>query len=110
MQMIKLRKRYILDAKDEQLIRLLSQNSRRSLLSMQCEMGITRQAIAMRLERLEEAGIIKQYTLIVDWDKVADGDEIAAEMETMEWHKLTMLERIRRGDGLPPLDTKGGTA
>lgn len=81
--MIKLRKRYILDAKDEQLIRLLSQNSRRSLLSMQCEMGLTRQAIAMRLERLEEAGIIKQYTLIVDWDLVADGDEIAAEMEAM---------------------------
>lgn len=81
--MIKLRKRYILDAKDEQLIRLLSQNSRRSLLSMQCEMGLTRQAIAMRLERLEEAGIIKQYTVFVDWDLVADGDEIAAEMEAM---------------------------
>ncbi len=81
--MIKLRKRYVLDEKDEQLIRLLSQNSRRSLLSMQCEMGLTRQAIAMRLERLEEAGIIKQYTLIVDWDLVAHGDEIAAEMEGM---------------------------
>ena len=108
--MIKLRKRYILDAKDEQLIRLLSKNSRTPLTALAEPMGITRVAIGDRLRKLEEAGIIKAYTVVVDWDLVADGDEIAAEMETMEWHKLTTLERIRRGDGLPPLDTKGGTA
>ena len=72
MNMIKLRTKYALDARDEQLIRLLSQNSRATLTELQVEMGITRQAIKKRLRALEDAGIIKAYTVFIDWDLVAD--------------------------------------
>ena len=74
--MIKLRKLYALDEKDELLIRLLSKNSRTTLTALAEPMGITRVAIGDRLRKLEEAGIIKAYTVVVDWDLVAEGDEI----------------------------------
>ena len=70
--MIKLRTKYALDARDEQLIRLLSQNSRATMTELQVEMGISRQAIKKRLRALEDAGIIKAYTVFIDWDLVAD--------------------------------------
>lgn len=72
MNMIKLRTKYALDARDEQLIRLLSKDSRATLTELQVEIGITRQAIKKRLHALENAGIIKAYTVVIDWNLCAD--------------------------------------
>lgn len=70
--MIKLRTKYALDARDEQLIRLLSNNSRATLKELQVEIGISHQAIKKRLRALEDAGIIKAYTVFINWDLVVD--------------------------------------
>ena len=102
--MIKLRKKYALTEKDEKLLRLLSKDGRASDTELSLMMGISRPAVTQRRRAMENAGVIKGYSVIVDWDKVVEAEEIAAEMETMEHHSLSLLERIRRGDGLPPLN------
>lgn len=51
-----------------------------SLSALAVPLKITRVAIGDRIKRMEKAGIIKYYTVVVDWDKVVEADEILAEM------------------------------
>lgn len=76
--MRKLRKKYMLDAMDEAVIRLLTANGRASFSALAEPLGITRVAVGERIKRLEKAGIIKYYTVAIDWDKVIEADEILA--------------------------------
>lgn len=76
--MRKLKKRYMLDAMDEAVIRLLTTRARASFSELAKPLGVSRVAIGERIKRLEKAGIIKYYTVVVDWDKVVEADEILA--------------------------------
>lgn len=76
--MRKLHKRYMLDAMDEAIIRLLTANGMASFSALAEPLGITRVAVGERIKRLEKAGIIKYYTVAIDWDKVIEADEILA--------------------------------
>ena len=78
--MRKLRKKYMLDAMDEAVIRLLTTNARASFSELSGPLGVSRVTVGERIKRLEKAGIIKYYTVVVDWDKVVEADEILAEL------------------------------
>ena len=71
--MIKVRKQYALDERDEAIIRILSDNGRATKAEIAEMMDITRAAVSQRITHLEQAGIIKGYTTIIDWDKVLGG-------------------------------------
>ena len=77
--MIKLRKKYALTKKDEILLRLLSKDGRASDTELGLMMGVSRPAVTQRRRALENAGIIKGYSVNVDWDKVVEADEIERE-------------------------------
>ena len=81
--MRKLKKRYMLDEMDEAVIRLLTTRARASFSELAKPLGVSRVAIGERIKRLEKAGIIKYYTVVVDWDKVVEADEILAELGDM---------------------------
>lgn len=57
---------YQLDEKDHRLILALKKNSRASLVSLGRDIGLSRSATHDRVTRLEEIGVIKAYTVIVD--------------------------------------------
>jgi len=53
----------VLDATDHQLIALLQDNARLSTVALAKAVGLSRSAVQERLQRLEAAGVIAQYTV-----------------------------------------------
>lgn len=60
---------YELDDVDRQLLNLLQENSRYTALELAEEIGVSDNTIHNRMERLEEAGIISEYTTNIDHDQ-----------------------------------------
>jgi len=52
-----------MDKFDQQIIQRLQRNSRESLAAIGREIGLSRSAVAERIQRLEERGVIRGYTL-----------------------------------------------
>lgn len=55
-----------MDEKDEQILHTLLRNSRTPLTRIASKLGITETAVRKRIKKLEERGIIKSYTAIID--------------------------------------------
>ena len=55
-----------LDERDRRLLRALQKNARASLVALAREIELSKSATHDRIARLEEAGIIKRYTIEVD--------------------------------------------
>ena len=58
-----------LDETDKKLLRALSQDSRIAAAALAPLVGLTRQAVTERMERLRQEGVIRKYTLNVDPEK-----------------------------------------
>ena len=56
-----------LDDVDTALLRLLAQDARASQRSLARELGMSPPAIGDRLARLERTGVIRGYSVVVDW-------------------------------------------
>ena len=63
-------RRYILDDTDRDIIRQLSADGRVSLTDIGDFCGISRISVRKRIERMEAAGVIEGFTVVVDWDLV----------------------------------------
>lgn len=59
-----------MDALDEQLITLLRHDARRSISDLAAHAGVSRATVRARVERLEKAGVIIGYTVILRADAV----------------------------------------
>lgn len=55
-----------LDAIDRKLVRLLDRNSRTSTADLARALGMSAPSVAERLRRLEEAGVIRRFTVELD--------------------------------------------
>ncbi|MBN2121510.1 Lrp/AsnC family transcriptional regulator [Candidatus Micrarchaeota archaeon] len=55
-----------MDEKDEEILHTLMRNSRTPLTRIALKLGITETAVRKRIKKLEERGIIKSYTAIID--------------------------------------------
>ena len=60
-----------MDNVDQRLLTLLRHNGRRSISDLAIELGISRATVRARLERMEKAGDIVGYTVILRADAVA---------------------------------------
>lgn len=58
-----------LDEIDRKLLRALSTDSRMAAAALAQIVGLTRQAVADRMERLKNDGLIQRYTLALDQEK-----------------------------------------
>lgn len=59
-----------LDTLDQEIIKILTNNSRASYVEISKKINLSRAATKSRIDSLEERGIIEQYTIIVDPEKV----------------------------------------
>lgn len=57
------------DTTDRHIIQLLQQNSRRKIREIAELVHLTPPAVSARIQRLEEQGIIRRYTVDIDRDK-----------------------------------------
>lgn len=58
------------DQMDQQIIDLLIENSRVSLIEISEKVGLSRVAVKNRIDALERNGVIEQYTVILNPEKV----------------------------------------
>ncbi len=59
-----------IDDKDRRIIEILSRNARSTFTEIARELGITDVAVKKRLMKLEQRGVIKGYTVVVDPEKL----------------------------------------
>jgi Lrp/AsnC family leucine-responsive transcriptional regulator len=59
-----------IDEKDLQIIGILSDNARTSLREIEKKVDLSPSSIRLRMERLVELGVIKRYTLEIDYRKL----------------------------------------
>ncbi len=60
----------MVDEKDLEIVRLLSENARRTLTEIAERLGISDVAVKKRIDKLEREGVIKKYTVVVEPKKL----------------------------------------
>ena len=60
----------VLDSKDIAILKMLMKNARVSYSELARNVGLSDVAVIKRVKRLEELGIIKRYTIVVDYTKL----------------------------------------
>ncbi len=61
------------DQKDLKIIGILKENSRKSFTEIAEELGVSESTIRKRVKALEDEGIIKRYSIIIDPSKIGYG-------------------------------------
>lgn len=72
-----------LDALDQKIIRLLTENARISYSDIGEKIGISRVAVKARIQSLEKRGIIEEYTTIINPQKISGAVSCYFEIETL---------------------------
>ena len=55
-----------MDTTDRQIVALLRENARRSFKDIGSNVGLSAPAVKRRVDRLEEAGVVRGYTAVID--------------------------------------------
>ena len=59
-----------LDSVDQQILNLLIENARASIIEIAEQVGLSRVAVKNRIDALEKSGVIEQYTVVLDPEKI----------------------------------------
>ena len=80
------------DQIDQQILDLLIENSRISLIDISEQVGLSRVAVKNRIDALEKSGVIEQYTVILNPEKVADA--LIAEEAVTDVYLMTGASKL----------------
>ena len=72
-----------LDELDQQIVKLLIRNARMSYSEIGQKIGISRVAVRSRVQALEQAGIIEEYTTVINPQKISGALSCYLEIETV---------------------------
>ena len=92
-----------IDAVDEKILNLLSQDARRSYGDIGRRVGLSAPAVKRRVDRLEEAGVITGYTTVVDHAKLGRPLEAFTELSFSGGARVDAISNI--ADGIPEVLT-----
>ena len=73
-----------LDELDQQIVKLLIRNARMSYSEIGQKIGISRVAVRSRVQALEQAGIIEEYTTVINPQKISGAISCYFEIETVQ--------------------------
>ena len=73
-----------MDAIDYKILKILQKNARETASNISKEIHLSVSAVIERIRKMEETGVIKEYTIIVDEKKT--GNEMTALMEVSLEH------------------------
>jgi Lrp/AsnC family leucine-responsive transcriptional regulator len=82
------------DATDEQILGLLQQNARRTFGDIGRAVGLSAPAVKRRIDRLEESGVIRGYTALVDHAHLGQSIEAFAELRFAGSTRVDDIEDI----------------
>ena len=86
-----------LDQLDQQILSLLIKNARMSYSEIGQQVGLSRVAVKMRVQALENKGIIEEYTTIINPQKISGAISCYFEIETVP-DQLMAVARILSDD------------
>ena len=72
-----------LDELDQQIVKLLIRNARMSYSEIGQKIGISRVAVRSRVQALDQAGIIEEYTTVINPQKISGAISCYFEIETV---------------------------
>ncbi|MFB6308847.1 MAG: AsnC family transcriptional regulator [Haloarculaceae archaeon] len=75
-----------LDDTDREILRLLLEDGRRSWSAIGDAVGLSGPAVADRVTRLQERGVVDGFTVDIDRSLLQDGVEVLVELETRPGH------------------------
>ena len=87
-----------LDELDQKIIRLLIKNARMSYSDIGQQIGISRVAVKMRVQALEQKGIIEEYTTIINPQKISGAISCYFEIETKPETLMEAAAILRQND------------
>lgn len=83
-----------LDAIDLKILQALHRDSRISISDMAGQLGMSRPTIKARINKMEKAGVIKRFTIVVDRDAVAENLVLLIRMKAKNPMALKSLQEI----------------
>ena len=89
-----------LDELDQKIVRLLIQNARMSYSELGQRVGISRVAAKMRVQSLEQRGVIEEYTAIVNPQKISGAVSCYFEIEVSPDRLSEVIDRLRENDSI----------
>lgn len=89
-----MRKKRELDQIDVKLVKLLAENARRPFSDLADHVGLSPPAVADRIERLQEQGIIRRFTIDIDRLKLQHRTPVLVEFKTHPSHSDTVYEEV----------------
>lgn len=80
---------------DKKLIDLLEENSRRSFVSIANIFGVSETAIRKRVKNLERKGVIKRYTVDIDYKKIGLNVHALIGIDTTPESYIYVIESLK---------------
>lgn len=87
-----------LDEMDQKIVSLLIRNARMSYSEIGQQIGISRVAVKMRVQALEQKGIIEEYTTIINPQKISGAVSCYFEIETRPDALMEVAGILREND------------
>lgn len=87
-----------LDSLDQEIVQLLIKNARMSYSEIGQQVGISRVAVKMRIQALEQCGIIEEYTTIINPQKISGAVSCYFEIETTPSALSQVIELLYQED------------
>ena len=87
-----------LDELDQKIVQLLIKNARMSYSEIGQQIGISRVAVKMRVQALEDKGIIEEYTTIINPQKISGAVSCYFEIETKPEALMEVAEVLKKND------------
>ena len=87
-----------LDELDQKIVQLMIKNARMSYSEIGQQIGISRVAVKMRVQALEDKGIIEEYTTIINPQKISGAVSCYFEIETKPEALMEAAEVLKKND------------
>lgn len=91
----------VIDATDRRIIELLRENARRSFGDIAQRVGLSPSAVKRRVDRLEEAGVVTGYTVVVDHAALGAPLQAFAELRFVGSAPVNAIEGL--ADSIPEI-------
>ncbi len=89
-----------LDELDWQILRELAHNSRQSLRKLAKKIGVSVNTVSARIKELEKRGVIKKYTIVVDYEKLGFDLTAIIEVSILKGKLMKVEKDIARLPGV----------
>lgn len=87
-----------LDELDQNILKLLIKNARMSYSDIGQQIGISRVAVKMRIQALEQRGVIEEYTTVINPQKISGAVSCYFEIETLPETLAQVTELLNRNE------------